>query len=61
MEAAESLGVSWDFFRSHVATELRWARRGRVKLVSVRELERWLEKNSERVLRPIRDGTEAEQ
>ena len=49
MEAPEALGVSHDFFREHVASELRWVRRGRKKLVSVRELERWLEENSSRV------------
>lgn len=50
MEAPEALGVSHDFFREHIAGELRWVRRGRKKLVSVRELERWLESNSARVL-----------
>jgi excisionase family DNA binding protein len=49
MEAAASLGVSHDFFREHIAPELRWARRGRKKLVSVRELERWLEAESARL------------
>jgi hypothetical protein len=29
---------------------LRWVRRGRKKLVSVRELERWLEANGSRLL-----------
>lgn len=49
MEAPEALGVSHDFFREHVASELRWVRRGRKKLVSVRELERWLDENASRV------------
>jgi hypothetical protein len=49
MEAPEALGVSHDFFREHIATELRWVRRGRKKLVAVRELERWLEENAARV------------
>jgi hypothetical protein len=48
-EAPDALGVSWDFFHEHVAAELRWVRRGRKKLVAVRELERWLEENSSRV------------
>jgi len=48
-EAAESLGVSDDFFREHVAGELRFVRRGRKKLVAVRELERWLEESAARV------------
>jgi hypothetical protein len=48
-EAPDALGVSWDLFHEHVAGELRWVRRGRKKLVAVRELERWLEENSSRV------------
>lgn len=50
MEAPEALGVSHHFFREHVAGELRWVRRGSKKLVSVRELEAWLEANAARVL-----------
>lgn len=41
-EAAEALGVSVDFFDEHVASELRMVRRGRRRLIPVRELERWL-------------------
>jgi hypothetical protein len=48
-EAAEALGVSVDFLAEHVGPELRWVRRGRKKLVAVRELERWLEQNAARV------------
>ena len=48
-EAAESLGVSHDFFREHIDLELRWVRRGRKRLVAVSELERWLVENSGRV------------
>jgi hypothetical protein len=49
MEAPAVLGVSHDFFKEHVAGELRWVRRGRKKLVSVRELERWLDENAARL------------
>lgn len=48
-EAARSLGVSEDFFDEHVASELRWVRRGRLKLVFVSELERWGQENAARV------------
>jgi len=48
-EAAEAIGVSPDFFAEHVAGELRIVRRGRKKLVSVRELETWLDRNAARV------------
>jgi hypothetical protein len=49
-EAAEVLGVSPDFFAEHVAAELRWVRRGAVKLVSLREIQRWLESSASQVL-----------
>jgi hypothetical protein len=49
-DAADALGVSVDYFDDHVSVELRWVRRGRKKLVAVRELERWLETSGERVL-----------
>jgi hypothetical protein len=42
MEAPHVLGVSDDFFREHIAGELRWVRLGAKKLVSAGELERWL-------------------
>jgi hypothetical protein len=42
-EAAAVLGVSRDYFDEHIGPELRWVRRGRRKLVSVRELEKWLD------------------
>ena len=49
-EAAEALGVSRDFFDEHVKRELRVVRRGRLVLVPVRELERWVDVNAARVL-----------
>jgi hypothetical protein len=49
-EAATSIGVSRDFFDEHVVPELRIVRRGRRKLVPVRELERWLEREAARAL-----------
>jgi excisionase family DNA binding protein len=49
-EAAHALGVSDDFFREHVAGELRWVRRGRKKLVSISELEKWLDRSAARTL-----------
>jgi excisionase family DNA binding protein len=42
-EAAQALGVSVDFFEEHVMHELRIVRRGRRRLIPVRELERWLD------------------
>ena len=46
-EAAAAVGVGPDFFDANVAPHLRWIRRGRKRLVSVRELERWAEENAE--------------
>lgn len=51
-EAAAALGVSRDYFDEHVKPELRLVRRGRRVLVSVRELERWLDKSAALTLPP---------
>ena len=49
-EAAAAIGVSADHFARHVAPELRWVRRGAVKLVAVSELEAWLRRSGSRTL-----------
>jgi hypothetical protein len=46
-EAAAAIGVGPDFFDAKVAPELRLIRRGRKRLVPVRELERWISENAE--------------
>jgi excisionase family DNA binding protein len=51
-EAAAALGVSVDFFDEHIAPDLRIVRRGRRRLIPVRELERWLDENAARALDP---------
>jgi hypothetical protein len=48
-EAAAAIGVGPDFFDANVAPELRLIRRGRKRLVPVRELERWTAENAEHV------------
>jgi hypothetical protein len=50
-EAAEALSMSVDSFERHVLPELRVIRRGRLVLVAVRELERWLEHSAALTLR----------
>ncbi len=45
-EAAQALGVSLSHFRRHVAPDLRVVRSGSVRLVSVAELEHWVEKTA---------------
>jgi excisionase family DNA binding protein len=49
-EAANALGVSVDFLEQHVMPELRVVRRGRRRLIPVRELERWLDEHASRAL-----------
>jgi hypothetical protein len=46
-EAAAAIGVGPDFFDANVAPQLRLIRRGRKRLVPVRELERWAAENAE--------------
>ena len=53
-EAAEAIGLSLDSFERYVQSELRLVRRGRLRLVPISELERWLERNAERVLEDVR-------
>jgi excisionase family DNA binding protein len=45
-EAAESLGMSLDSFERHCQPELRLVRRGRLRLVPVAELDRWLDRSA---------------
>jgi len=45
-EAAASLGMSVDSFERHVQPHLRLVRKGRLRLVPVSELERWVEENA---------------
>jgi hypothetical protein len=49
-EAAEAIGVSRSFFFAEILPELRTVRRGRVRLIQITELERWLERNAARLL-----------
>lgn len=49
-EAAEALGMSVDSFERYVQDEIRLVRRGRLRLIPVVELERWLAENAGRVL-----------
>jgi hypothetical protein len=49
-EAAASLGVSLTTFKSQVQPDLRIVRRGKVRMIPVAELERWVDANAQRVL-----------
>jgi excisionase family DNA binding protein len=45
-EAAAAIGISRDSFDRHAKLELRLVRRGRLVLVPVAELDRWLERSA---------------
>lgn len=49
-EAAAALGMSLTSFERHVQPDLRVVRRGTMRLVPVRDLERWVEDNAARIL-----------
>jgi excisionase family DNA binding protein len=49
-EAAEALGCSVDHLERHVLPDLRIVRSGRLRLIPMAELEKWLERNSARAL-----------
>lgn len=51
MEAADSLGLSYDFFKANVMPDLRLVRIEGRRLVPLFELERWLDAKAERTLR----------
>ena len=55
-EAATVLGVSRDYFDTHIAPELRIVRRGRRKLVPLRELDAWLDREANFTLRSAAHG-----
>jgi excisionase family DNA binding protein len=52
-EAAAAVGVSLDSFERHIQHELRVVRRGRLRLIPVAELERWLRENAARTLEDV--------
>jgi hypothetical protein len=49
-EAAASLGMSLDSFERHVQPTIRLCRLGKMRLVPISELARWLEDNAERTV-----------
>ncbi len=48
-EAAEALGMCEDSFTRHVAPEIAMVRRGKLRLVPIGELERWVHQNAVQV------------
>lgn len=55
-EAARALGMSLDSFERHVQPTIRLVRLGRMRLVAVAEIERWLDEAAEFAIGG-RDGT----
>jgi hypothetical protein len=49
-EAAAAIGMGLDSFERHVQPSMRLVRLGRMRLVPVAELERWLAENAERTI-----------
>jgi len=49
-EAAAAIGMGLDSFERHVQPTIRLVRRGRLRLVPIRELERWLDEHAERAV-----------
>ena len=49
-EAAAAIGMSLDSFERHVQPTIRLVRAGRMRLVPVAELDRWLGENAREVL-----------
>jgi hypothetical protein len=49
-EAAAAIGMSLDSFERHVQPTIRLLRLGRMVLVPVSELGRWLDENAERTI-----------
>lgn len=47
-QAAQALGVSRSFFFAEILPELRVVRRGRLRLVPLRSLEEWIDRNAAR-------------
>jgi len=49
-EAARALGVSRSFFFAEILPELRVVRRGRLRLIPLRSLDEWIDRNAARGL-----------
>lgn len=49
-EAAAAVSMSLDSFERYVQPHIQMVRRGRLRLVPVSELSRWVEENAERTL-----------
>jgi hypothetical protein len=50
VEAAASVGMSVDSLERYVLPDLRIVRKGKLVLIAVAELERWVERNAARTL-----------
>src|SRR4051812_42930230 len=53
-EAAASLSMSLDSFERHVQPSLRMVRVGRMRIVPISEIQRWLDANAEATIAPRR-------
>jgi hypothetical protein len=53
-DAADTLSMSVDSFERHVQPDLRLVRQGRLVLVPISELEKWVERNAALTLGDVR-------
>lgn len=49
-EAAKALGVGLTTFKEQIQPELRIVRRGKLRIIAVAELERWMADNAGKVI-----------
>jgi excisionase family DNA binding protein len=54
-EAAEALGISLNSFERHVQPEVKVVRRGKLRLIPISDLERWLEENASPMVEDLSD------
>jgi excisionase family DNA binding protein len=54
-EAAEALGISLNSFERHVQPEVKVVRRGKLRLIPISALERWLEENAASIVEDLSD------
>ena len=55
-EAAASMGMSMDHFERFVQPHVRLVRSGQKRLVSTRELEKWIDTHARYAIAPDEDG-----
>jgi hypothetical protein len=55
-EAAQAIGMSLDSFERWVQPSLRMCRLGRMRVIPISELERWLDETAEHTIPSLKDA-----